>query len=72
MAVQAKYMSPKEVAEEYGLNENTLRCYRSEGRGPRYLKVGKLVKYRRADVESWLDAQVVETADSMRLQVSPR
>ena len=36
---------------------------RRERRGPRFLKVGKLVRYRRADIEAYLSAHAVETAD---------
>jgi predicted DNA-binding transcriptional regulator AlpA len=31
---------------------------RSEGGGPRYLKIGASVRYRQDDVDSWLEGQV--------------
>ena len=40
-----------------GLSRGTLANWRAEGRGPRYVKLGKDVLYRVSDIESWLDAQ---------------
>ena len=35
----------------------TLRKWRSQGRGPRFLKLGGAVRYRLSDVEAWISAQ---------------
>jgi hypothetical protein len=37
--------------------DQTLRRWRMEGRGPRWLKVGGRIRYRWADVERWLAEQ---------------
>lgn len=50
-----------QVSEVYGLTVPYLRRARRERRGPRFLKIGKLVRYRRADIESYLSAHAVET-----------
>ena len=60
-----KYLSTKEVAEEYGIGKNTLEQMRCAGRGPAYIKVSvRMVKYRRDDVEFWLDSHRKITIDS--------
>lgn len=41
----------------------TLHNWRYHDRGPRYSKVGGRVLYRAGDVEDFLEAHVVETAD---------
>jgi hypothetical protein len=33
---------------------NTLEIWRLKGRGPRYLKLGKFVRYEQADLDEWL------------------
>jgi hypothetical protein len=38
----------------------TLTCWRNERRGPRFLKVGRFVFYRRADLAAWLATQLHE------------
>ena len=41
---------------------STLAHWRSEGRGPAFLKIGKRVAYQGADLNRWLDRQRVEPA----------
>lgn len=48
-------LSIEQLAEYTGISKNTLYYWRVEGRGPRGMKLGKYVRYRRADVEAWLD-----------------
>lgn len=56
-------LNEREVWEEYGFTIPFLRRARRERRGPRFLKVGKMVRYRRADIEAYLSAHAVETND---------
>jgi excisionase family DNA binding protein len=44
-----------ELAQWLGLNPGTLRYWRHVHRGPCSLSVGGAVRYRRADVEEWLE-----------------
>jgi excisionase family DNA binding protein len=49
-----KLLSPAEVSELLGAAVQTLARWRSEDRdGPPFVKVGRLVRYRRADLERW-------------------
>ena len=43
------------VAELLGLKVATLRKWRLVGAGPRFVKVGRLVKYPRPEVRRWLE-----------------
>lgn len=46
----------KQAARYVGVNENTMRIWRYENRGPRYFKAGeKLIRYRRADLDEWIN-----------------
>ena len=55
-------LTERQVQEMYGFSIPYLRRCRRERRGPRFLKVGKLVRYKRSDVESFLSAHAVETS----------
>lgn len=44
-----------ETADYLGVSEQTLANWRYLGRGPRFYRVGQLVKYDRGDLEAWLD-----------------
>ena len=49
----------KATAAYLGVPHRTLEDWRYRSVGPRYLKVGRVVRYRRADVDAWLAARVV-------------
>ena len=51
-------LSTKEAARYLRLSHRTLERYRVTGEGPRYLKVGRRVFYRRTDLDAWLDGRV--------------
>lgn len=53
-------LKEKEVDAEYRLLISWLRKMRRLGGGPPFLKIGKMVRYRRADVEAFLAAHLVE------------
>jgi len=40
-----------------GLKPNTLEIWRIQGVGPKYVKVGRLVRYRLEDLDAYLQAQ---------------
>lgn len=50
-------LSPQQVADYLGVPVATVYRWRYEGTGPRGMKVGKHVRYRRGEVEAWLDAR---------------
>ncbi|ACZ31089.1 regulatory protein MerR [Xylanimonas cellulosilytica DSM 15894] len=51
----------RELADELGISEETLRWWRAEGRGPKSFNIGRRVFYRRADVEQWMAEQYAQT-----------
>jgi len=59
----AEILNERQVQEFYGFSIPYLRRARRERRGPRFLKVGKLVRYRKSDIEAYLAAHAVETTD---------
>lgn len=52
--------STAEIASMYGLKECYLRKLRQLNKGPKYAKLGRMVRYRRDDVEAWLQRAMVE------------
>lgn len=53
----SELMSSAELAQHLGKSPAALANWRYLGLGPRFVKVGKAVRYRVSDVESWLDGQ---------------
>jgi predicted DNA-binding transcriptional regulator AlpA len=55
-------VSSEKAAEALGVKTQTLANWRSEKQGPRYVKVGRLVYYRRPDISAWLASQIRDPA----------
>jgi hypothetical protein len=55
-----------ETATELKASVGTLRNWRcSRLGGPPYIKVGRLVRYRRSDLVKWLDHQTVTVTEGV-------
>lgn len=63
--MQKIYYSPKELAELWGISENTLRKWRWEGKGPRFVKLGARVAYRKADIEHYSQSNLHESTTTI-------
>ena len=50
-------LTEEEVAKHLKVSLAALRRWRLEGRGPRFLKVSALVRYRPEELEEWLLSQ---------------
>jgi excisionase family DNA binding protein len=53
----AELINTKQVAELLMAKANTVEIWRCRGEGPPFIKVGRSVRYRRSDVDAWLDKQ---------------
>jgi predicted DNA-binding transcriptional regulator AlpA len=57
----SRHITTRQLAHLLGYRAQTLRKWRVEGRGPRYVRLGDgpgaRVVYRVADVEQWLTAR---------------
>jgi hypothetical protein len=57
LAAQSPVLTPLQLSELIHRSPETLREWRPQRRGPRYIKIdGAAVVYRRDDVAKWLDA----------------
>lgn len=51
----------EEAAALLNLKPKTLEAWRYAGRGPRFVKFGRLVRYRVRDLEEFMNQQTVNT-----------
>src|SRR6516225_10246539 len=58
------WISPEDLARDLRLSIATLADWRSQRRGPAYLKVGRKIWYPRIWVEKWLQSRLKETPDA--------
>jgi excisionase family DNA binding protein len=59
---EAAVLSTFEAAEYLGVPRQTLAAWRSKAvrQGPVFVKVGRAVKYRRVDLDAWLQTRRVD------------
>lgn len=50
-----KLLTEHEVAQAYGLKVQTLRSWRYRGKGPAYVKMSAMVRYRATDIEAYIE-----------------
>jgi predicted DNA-binding transcriptional regulator AlpA len=58
---RARALTEREVADMLGLSVATLRAWRHRGRGPRFLRLGRSVRYLPSDVADFVRASAVDT-----------
>ncbi len=51
------YLNQTDAGAFLGLSPRTLERFRVDGRGPRYLKLGRRVAYAREDLMSWAESR---------------
>ncbi|MBB5140022.1 excisionase family DNA binding protein [Thermocatellispora tengchongensis] len=59
-----KHLTPEDLAERLGVPKATVYAWNSRGGGPRFMRFGKHVRYKIADVEAWENRQYAEPTAS--------
>jgi excisionase family DNA binding protein len=54
-------LTETQAADHLGLSIATLRAWRHRGRGPRFVRFGRAVRYLRADLDAFIRACAVDT-----------
>jgi excisionase family DNA binding protein len=57
-------LSPQDLASYLGVPVTTLYTWRHRSQGPPGLRVGRHLRYRRRDVEAWVERQLDSTGAS--------
>lgn len=60
--VRALLLTTEEAAKALNLSKTWLEQLRSAGRGgPKFVRLGRAVRYRPEDLTAWLEANLIET-----------
>jgi excisionase family DNA binding protein len=54
----------REAAAYTRLGKPTLERFRITGDGPRYAKLGGAVRYRRCDLDAWLESRLINSTST--------
>jgi len=60
-----RLLTQRDAATLLRLSERTLERLRLQGGGPLYVKAGRAVRFREADLEEWIDARVVSSTSAI-------
>lgn len=52
-----KLLTIKELAEILNVTPQTVYLWTTGGKGPKALRVGRSIRFRRSDVNAWLDSR---------------
>ena len=55
--VKDKLMSTSEVAEYLNVSIDTIRRWRYHRKGPAFLRIGKVCRYWRSEVDAWIESE---------------
>lgn len=63
LTTKKPFLSTHELAAILGIRRDTLAHWRCEGRGPKFMRVGRTVRYTHEDVERFLGRSMTHTLD---------
>lgn len=66
MSAAAQLLKTRDAAAYTGFSASTLEKFRCAGKGPRFVRLSGVVRYRPQDLDEWMAGGIVETADSRR------
>lgn len=60
--IKKDWLNPLGVENEFSISRSTLAKWRMNNKYLPYSKVGKYIKYKRSDIEAFLNNNIVEVA----------
>jgi excisionase family DNA binding protein len=57
----SELMDTKQAAKYLNLKRNTLEVWRVQGSGPPFCKFGRSVRYRRTDLDAFIERNLVDS-----------
>ena len=62
MEALKEWLTPKEVSTEFLFSTSTLAKWRMDNKNLSYSKMGKYIRYKREDIEAFIENNKVEVA----------
>jgi predicted DNA-binding transcriptional regulator AlpA len=57
-----KYLKPREAAAFINSSKSTLAKLRLSGAGPKFVRIGRVIRYRQMDLDSWMERSLTSHA----------
>ena len=68
--MEVAHLNQKQLAARWSISEATLERWRSEGIGPKFMKLCGRVLYRQVDIEVYEESCLVTSTKTVTTQVS--
>jgi predicted DNA-binding transcriptional regulator AlpA len=60
--MSGKYLKPREAAAFISSSASTLAKLRLSGAGPKFVRIGRVIRYRQIDLDSWMERSLTSYA----------
>ena len=50
----------RQASEYLGISQAALRTWKRNGKGPAFFRAGKLLRFRKCDLDAWIEEQLVD------------
>lgn len=60
------FLDTNEAAAYLSLQRTTLEAWRCRGGGPRFVKLGRSVRYRSSDLDTWIESRTRSNTSEVR------
>lgn len=61
MGIEEQLIDQRAMSRMIGITTKTAETWRTRGFGPKFVKIGSLVKYRKSDISAWVDRRTVNS-----------
>jgi excisionase family DNA binding protein len=52
-------LSLQQASEYLGVSQAALRAWKRDGKGPTFFRAGKLLRFRKCDLDAWIETRLV-------------
>ena len=58
--MESSILSLQQASQYLGVSQAALRAWKRGGKGPVFFRAGKLLRFRRSDLDLWIEGQLVK------------
>jgi excisionase family DNA binding protein len=58
--MESNSLSLRQASEYIGISQAALRTWKRNGKGPAFFRAGKLLRFRKCDLDAWIEEQLVD------------
>ena len=58
--MDSNVLSLQQASQYLGVSQAALRTWKRDGKGPVFFRAGKLLRFRKSDLDQWIQKRLVE------------